>query len=185
MHVQEFIHETTEALSQLCTFLHSQADQVRTIVVNTHDQDFHHLLFDPRNGSDRLIPTVYHETNAQGVGLMYRVVDVPGIFQRLAGHNFGGETCSLRLTVDDSFLPENGGSTRLSFEAGTVHLADQGAPDVEIRLDIADFSSLLVGTATFRSLYRYGRAEISSNDYVDIVHRLFAVDEPPRCTTDF
>jgi predicted acetyltransferase len=186
LHIQEWIYETPQALSELLTFLHTQADQIRDVIVDTQDEDFHHLLLDPRDGSGRLIPSVYHQTNTQGVGLMYRVIDVPGIFDRLAERNFGGQTCSLRLTVADSFLPENAGSTLLRFEEGRLEdVGGEGQADVEVRLDIADFSSLLAGTASFRSLYRYGPAEVSEPAYVDVVHHIFAVVQKPMCTTAF
>lgn len=185
MHVREWIYETPQALSELLTFLHTQADQIRHVVVNTQDEDFHHLLLDPRDGSGRLLPSVYHQSNTQGVGLMVRVVDVPAIFDLLAGHNFGGQTLTLRLTLEDTFLPENAGSTLLHFEGGRVeHLAD-GAHDVEVRMDVGRFSSLLAGTVSFSSLYHYGLAHISNPDYVESVIRMFAVEQPPMCMTHF
>ena len=185
LHIQELIYETPEALSELLACLHSQADQIRHIYWRTQDQDLHHLFTDPRNGSGRLIPDVYHETNAQGVGLMYRIVDVPAMFDRLEAHDFGGQTCTLKLTVEDSFLPENAGSTLLRFDQGQVQRLEEGPADVAVGLAIEDFSSLLAGTVAFRSLYHYGRAEISDRSHVGTVTRLFAVEQKPVCTTSF
>jgi predicted acetyltransferase len=185
IHIQEFIYETQEALSQLLTFLHTQADQIRYVFINTQDEYFHHLLLDPRNDSGRLIPDVYHETNAQGLGLMYRIIDVPAMFDRLGERNFGDQTCTLKLTVEDSLLPENAGSTLLHFDGGGVQRVDGGSHDVEVRLDIADFSSLLAGTVDFQSLYRYGLVDLSDPDYVDSINRLFAVEQKPMCITGF
>ncbi len=185
IHVKEFIYETPEALSELLTFLHSQADQIRHVLLDTQDEHWHHLLRDPRNDSGRLIPDVYHETNAQGVGLMYRVIDVPGMFERLADRNFGGQTCTLRLTVADSFLPENAGSLLLRFENGRVEQLAAGPHDVEVGLDVAHFSSLLAGTVSFRSLYRYSLADISDLGYAETISRIFAVEQKPVCTTSF
>lgn len=185
IHIQEFIYETQEALSQLLTFLHTQADQIRYVFINTQDEYFHHLLLDPRNDSGRLIPDVYHETNAQGLGLMVRIIDVPAMFGRLGERNYGGQTCTLKLTVADSFLPENAGSTLLRFENGVVQQLDGGDYDVEARLDIADFSSLLAGTVDFHSLYRYGLVDLSEPDYVEPLNRLFAVEQKPMCITSF
>jgi predicted acetyltransferase len=185
IHVREFIYESQEALSELLTFLHTQDDQIRHVYIRTQDEDFHHLLRDPRLVGGGLIPDVYHETNAQGVGLMYRVVDVPGILDLQRERNFGGQSCTLKLTVDDSFLPENAGSTLLHFEGGYVKRLEDGRHDVEVRLDIAEFSSLLVGTVDFGSLCRYGLADISSPTYVEIVNGIFAVAQNPMCSTSF
>jgi predicted acetyltransferase len=81
--IREFVYESREALSELLTFLHTQADQIRHVIFNTQDECFHHLLLDPRNASASLIPPVYHESNVQGLGIMYRVIHVPRIFDSL------------------------------------------------------------------------------------------------------
>ena len=188
--IQEFIYETRDALSQLLTFLNTQADQVRHIYIATQDEEFHHMLLDPRNNSDRLIPDVYHETNTQGVGLMYRVVDVPGMLDLLAQRDPGtnsvlDRTVTLRLTITDSFLPENDGSTLLCFEGARAQRRKRGDADAEISMAIEDFSSLLAGTVTFRSLYRYGLAAISNEAHVQVVNHIFAVEQKPVCMTSF
>lgn len=185
IHVREFIFESREALSELLTFLRAQSDQIRSIIFETQDEFFHHLLLDPRNVSASLIPSVYHESNLQGVGIMYRVTDTPRILRLLRGRDFGGQTCRLRLTVHDSFLPENAGSTLLCFEDGHLHVADGGDHDVEVCMDVAEFSSLLVGAVNFRSLYGYGLADVSDPGYVPIVDKIFAVQDKPICMTWF
>jgi predicted acetyltransferase len=185
MHIHEWIYETPAALSQLLTFLHTQADQIRRVIVDTHDEDFHHLLLDPSDGSGKLIPSVYHQSNLQGVGLMVRVIDVPGLLDRLGERDFGGQTVTLRLAVEDSFLPENSGSTLLRFEDGCLQRLDGGSHNAEVHLGIADLSSLLMGTVAFSSLYNYGRARVSDPAYVDILTRAFAVQQEPACMTPF
>lgn len=183
--VKEFVYEDRDALSELLTFLHTQFDQIDRIVFNTQDEHFHYLLFDPRNDSDHFIPPVYQESNVQGVGVMYRVIDTPGIFKVLGGHNFGGQSCRLKLSIADSFFPENAGSTIVRFENGTPRLSESGDHDVEVALDVSDFSSLLVGAVDFKSLYRYGLADISDPGYVDTVQKLFFTDAKPVCMTSF
>ena len=185
IHVREFVYEDPEALSELMTFLHTQADQIRHVIINTQDESFHHLLLDPRNGSPVLIPSVYHESNLQGVGLLYRLVNVPAMFQVLKERDFGGQTGRLTLTIADSFLPENAGSTLLHFDQGRLSLPADGPSDVEIRMDIAEFSSLLMGAVNFRSLHRYGLAHISDPAYVGVVDKVFAVADKPVCMTHF
>jgi predicted acetyltransferase len=183
--VREFVYESRDVLSELLTFLHVQADQIRHVVFDTQDDYFHYLLLDPRNDSPTLIPSVYHESNVQGVGIMYRVIDVPRIFGLLKERNFGGQICRIKLTVEDSFMPENAGSTLLYFENGRLRLPDDGLHDVEVRMDVAEFSSLLIGTVNFRSLYMYGLAEISDSSCVDVVDQIFAVRDKPVCMTPF
>lgn len=182
--IKELVVNNREALGALLAFLSSQADQVDRIVLTTADESFHHLLSDPRNEVETIIPSVYHESNVQGVGLMARVLDVPGIFRALAGHDFNGQNLRLRLTVRDSFLPENDGSVVIAFQNGRATLPESGSFDVEMTLDVAEFSSLLMGAVDFQHLYAYNLAEISDPAAVPVVNRLFAAPKP-ICLTDF
>ena len=52
-------------------------------------------------------------------------------------------------------------------------------------LDVASFSSLITGAVDFKSLYRYGLADISASRYVDTINKLFLTEEKPICTTPF
>lgn len=183
--VDEMIYETREALLGLLAFLRTQADQVRRIEFNTQDDSFHLLLSDVRDGSDVLLPSVYHRSNVQGVGIMYRVVDLRHVFEALHAVNFGGQSLTLRITVTDDFLPENEGSVTVRFNRGHPAVEQAATPDFGVTMDIAEFSSLLVGAADFRSLYRYGLADISETARVEQVNRLFATDEKPICMTHF
>ncbi|MBK9713319.1 MAG: GNAT family N-acetyltransferase [Kouleothrix sp.] len=73
--VKELVYESPTALAGILAFLRSQADQIRQVVFNLQDDDFHHLLHDPRDGSDHFMASLYQQTNRQGLGIMYRVVD--------------------------------------------------------------------------------------------------------------
>ncbi|MGF9798933.1 GNAT family N-acetyltransferase [Brevibacillus agri] len=183
--VKELLYESRESLAQLLSFLHSQADQIQRIVLTTPDEDFHLLLSDPGNGTDRLLPGVYHESHVSGVGLMYRVIDVPGFFRQLAEHRFGAETISLRLTVRDSFLPENEGTWLVQFQHGQAHVARDGQADVSVELDISDFSSLVMGVVRFSKLYEYGMVELDDTAFLPQLDRLFSSAQKPQSMTAF
>ena len=183
--VEELIYENPDALSELMAFLHTQADQINRIVFNTHDEHLHFLPHDPRDGSEKLFPSVYHESNHQGVGIMYRVIDTAGLFRILKGHSFGDQNCRLKISLTDSFFEDNQGSYIVHFVNGKPRVKKAGRYDVEIKLDVSDFSSLVMGAVNFRSLYSYGLAEISDEEYVGTVNRLFLTEEKPRCMTHF
>lgn len=185
IHIREFICENRNVLAELLTFLHTQADQINYIVFNTQDEFFHHLLSDPRDPSHNLFEPVAHETNTQGIGIMYRVIDTDGIFRILKNHNFGNQNCLLKISLRDSFLKENEGSTNIHFVAGKPHLPNRGKHEAEIYLDISDFSSLIMGVVTFKTLHEYGLAEISHTKYLNTVNRIFKTEEKPKCTTLF
>jgi predicted acetyltransferase len=173
----------------MMTFLYTQFDQVRHVVYSAPDDDFHFVPADPRNQTDNMLypgGTVFHESGKSGIGVMFRVVDVPGAFANLRDHDFGGQSCRVKLTVRDTFLPENDGSYVIDFKNGAVQsVKNSGKADFEISLDIADFSSVIMGSVDLLNLYRYGRVELSDDRYLDAAGRLFYVREKPRCTTQF
>lgn len=184
--VRELVYETPDALAQLLTFLHLQSDQIDRIIFNTQDESFHYLLHDPRLDEEFMMrPTLYHESNKQGVGLMYRVVNVPRLFELLADHDFGGQTCRLKVTLHDSFLPENAGEWVIGFDNGRAHLLSRADYDTAIELNVAEFSSLVMGTIDFRQLITYRLATISDDSVTETVARLFRVPQKPICMTNF
>ena len=187
LHIQQWVYETPEALQGLTAFLRSQADQVRRVVFYTFDESFFYALTDPRNGSDHLLPPVNHESNAQGVGLMYRVINLRRFFELLAEHDFGGETLTLGLNVRDTFVPEENGALTVRFEAGRARVVEAGAaaPEVTVEIGVAELSSLLMGCVPFGALYDLDLAHISDSARVEQVERLFRAARKPVCLTPF
>ncbi len=184
--VSEMVYETPEALEGLMSFLHTQFDQINRIIFHTSDDDFHHLFKDPRNESGNLMEPVYHESHVSGVGLMYRVLNTRQVFNVLEGRNFGGQTLRLKLTVKDTFLKENDSSLIIHFEDGRPQIKTKSARhDVELKIDIADFSSLILGAVGLKSLYYFGAARISKAEHIDRLHRLFTTEQKPVCMTSF
>ncbi len=183
--LRTLVYDDPAALAALLSFFRTQADQVGHIIYETQDDAFHFLLADPRNGTGHLLAGLWHETNTQGTGIMYRVIDVARLFEQLAGYDFGGVTCRLELTLTDSFLPENARTYWLDFAGGMARLGEPGAADVAVAMDIADFSSLVVGAIDFARLYDYGRATLSDATQAPLVSRLFRAESPPWCLTSF
>jgi len=185
LEVRELFYEGREPLMALLASLRSQADQIASIIFNTQDDEFHFLLSDPRNGTGNMLPHVFHESHVSGVGIMYRVLDLPGLLAKLAQVSFGDVTCTLKLSISDSFLPENASSVVVRFVEGRPTLQPDGDYEVALRLDVAECSSLLVGATRCSSLYRYGLAEVSDTGYLPLLDRLFSSVAKPMCVTRF
>jgi predicted acetyltransferase len=183
--IKEFMYDSPEALLEITTFLHSQADQVDRIVWNTQEENVHFLIDDPRNGSGNLLPSVYHESNISGVGLMYRIIDTKGIFEDLKERNFNHINAKVNVQLIDTMLSHNNGELILHSSDGRVRVVENGEYDVEISLDISDFSSLLMGVVTFKELYLFGKAKLSNPSYINTINTLFSTTEKPRCITAF
>lgn len=183
--IRELVYENRDVLHELLAFLRVQSDQIPQILFPTQDDMIHFMVNDPRDGSDNIIPIIGHQTNTQGVGVMYRVIDTRKIFKLLVNHRFGHQSYRLKLTIYDSFLKDNNGSVILQFDNGLTSIKKGGSYDVEVTLDVSDFSSLLVGSVDYRSLYRYGLTEISDQKYVETVTDTFKVEQKPICHTTF
>ncbi len=183
--LRTLVYDDSSALAALLGFLRKQADQVGRIIYETQDAMFHYLLRDPRDESGNLLAGLWHQTNTQGMGIMYRVIDVERLFAVLRDHDFGAVTARIQLNLTDTYVPENSGSYLLAIENGRAELVMSGATDVVVEMDIADFSSLVVGAVDFNRLHAYGRAALSDPALVPTVNSLFHTDIPPWCLTSF
>jgi predicted acetyltransferase len=185
LYVRTLVYDDAAALATLLGFVRTQADQVQRVIYETQDDTFHFLLPDPRDGTGNLLAGLWHETNTQGAGIMYRVIDTPRLFDVLRDHDFGGQTATLGLTLTDTFLPENAGRYVLRVANGRATLSDGGAADIEISLNVSDFSSLAVGAIDFARLYGYGLATLSDAAAVPLIDSLFRAAQRPWCMTHF
>ncbi len=185
LQLRTLIYDDPAAQFALLGFLRKQADQVNRIIYETQDETFHYLLSDPRDGTGKLLAGLWHETNTQGLGIMYRVIDMARLFDVLRDHDFGGVTGRVRLHLSDTFLPANSGSYLLAVREGRAELVDGGAADVEVSMDISDFSSLMIGAVDFGRLHAYGRVTLSDPSFAAVVNRLFHTDIRPWCLTSF
>ncbi len=182
--VKELVYNSAQSLGEIFTFLSTQADQVNRVVINTQDDEFYHIFADPRDGSNHIIPSVYHECNTSGVGIMYRVVDIPAMANSIFDNlNFDGRL-KLRLKIEDNFFPKNTGEYYIQFSDGNGRISDEKNTDVTLKMDIARFSSLAVGAASLPGLLRLGLGTISDENYIPTLDRIFA-REKPMCMTAF
>lgn len=185
LHLRELVYETPAALASLLAFLRVQADQFNRIIFETQDDDFAFLLSDPRDDSNRLIPSVYHQSNTQGVGIMYRMLDLPPLFDALREARFGPGNLTLRLVVHDGFQPGGLAPLTVRFAEGQATLTPSAHPDAEVSLDVASCSSLLMGSVGAQSLWRYGKLAISDPTLVGAVETVFSTPRKPVCMTHF
>ena len=64
-------------------------------------------------------------------------------------------------------------------------MVKSGAPDLTVALNIADFSSLIMGAVRLSRLVEYGLAKVSNVDRVARLDQVLATPEPPYCFTRF
>lgn len=185
LRVHHMLYLSPRALAGMLGFLHTQLDQVRRVLISSPDDAFHYLMGDPRDHSDVLEQPVFHQTNTAGVGIMFRVLDIDHLCAQFTEPAFADDNLTIGLTVQDSFLPEHDGRRILRFQKGHVTVDPAAKPDLEIRLPVAELSSLLMGVVPFSKLHEYGIAEIDRPEHALRVTRLFETPEPPLCLSSF
>lgn len=183
--ITELLFDVPEVFLEMMTFLNSQRDQIRYVIVNTQDENFRFALGDPRNNSNKLLVSVYHECGTQGTGIMYRIINIEKLFYDLREHNFNNQNCKVKFNITDSFMNENNKSYTVHFVDGKASCIDEGEYEVELSIDIADFSSLITCAVDLKSLYRYGKVKLSRETYLNKLNIIFASDERPKCMTAF
>jgi predicted acetyltransferase len=184
MVIREWLWSSPEGLLGLCRFLATQADQIDRVIHHTQDAGFHHLLQDVRSNTYNMIPSVYHESNTAGVGLMYRITGVSHFLAQTSVRNYNGLDLELSVQIMDTFRPKNSGELHLSFRQGKATVSKERQPGPHMALDIADLSSLVLGSAGFADLYRLGRVQVESQ-HVKVLEELFRPERRPQCITAF
>lgn len=226
--VNELFFDSPDVFLELMTFLKSQSDQVRYVMMNSLDEGLLHTFTDPRNHTERILFSVYQEVCRTGLGIMYRISDVMGFFDEIHGCRFGDVTMTVKLLVRDTIVEENNRSFLLTFADGIcdikytdqsvldvsqqyerdtqyydqsevdvsqqaeydndqsdVDVSQQYEHDVELCIDIAELSSLLMGCANLKQLVKYGKAQVSDLNKLDVLSRALYLDEKPMCVTHF
>ena len=176
--VRDVVFDDPSALASLAAFLRDQRDQYAQIVVETQDDCGFLLSSDPRDGSDILVgPPAVHRVAETGLGIMYRILDVPRAFASLSPVD---TPFVLRVEVEDMFEPAAGGAWAFRFGRYTGPQHDDAAlPDATLRIGIADLSSLLTGSLDLRPLVRYRLAALEPAAMLDRVERAFRPDQRP------
>ncbi|WP_163101992.1 GNAT family N-acetyltransferase [Peribacillus alkalitolerans] len=180
--VHHMVYKSPEVLAQFCNFFNSQADQIHRISLHTQDEGLEFMLEDPRNGTNNLIPSVFHETNTAGVGLMYKILDVEKI---LTATPRLGISCKFNVVLHDSFHSPEPQKFMIHSQDGKISIEEYRDHEDRIELDISDFSSLIMGVVDARTLYRFGKLTITNTNLLNILNEIFNVHEKPVCTTLF
>lgn len=178
--IHEWVYENAAVLSEFMTFLHSQADQFEWVRLETQDENFYYLLDDPRNSSGIISDSLFHDSHVARLGMMCRVTDPVQAIRDLAGRVWGQESMAVQFRVIDSFLQKTS-EVNVAFQAGQCALSTEPA-EVQVTIDVANYSSLLYGSVSFVSLYHYGRVKVSDDAYVDRLVDVFTTMDKPMCT---
>nr|WP_280524851.1 GNAT family N-acetyltransferase [Rummeliibacillus suwonensis] len=191
LYIHEYFYESSEVLKEFSSFLHSQSDQINRIIINSSDDELIHFVSQPESDQPLMInfPSLNEHKHIAhiGTGVMYRIINLKSFFEELKvkNHQFYNETLVIKFSIQDSFYPKNSKPIIVSFVKGEISDINLSQFDVEIKMDISNLSSLVMGVANFKTLVRLGLAELSNQHYMNSVHNLFTIDQKPICTKAF
>ncbi|MFJ7971629.1 enhanced intracellular survival protein Eis [Psychrobacillus sp. NPDC096389] len=188
MIVHEWIWTKPDAYQQLASWLHSQQDQMDRVIFRTNDQSFVYALTNPLNGSNHLIPSVYHEVATSGTGLMYRITNVIDFihemnFQQLRKPD---QYVKIVIEIEDTFLPKQNGLFEVIYkdEMWSATKLLNYAEGANIKIGIQDISSWWMGCISIETLYNYGNVSIN-NINPQLLDEWFMPKRSPICFTSY
>ena len=183
IYIKELIYENTDVLKKLLGFLRKQDDQVNLVVFNTEDENFYYLFDNPLNDSLNYIPYGYIESNTQAVGVMYKLFDIKQAFEQCSHRNYNNSNLKVRFLVYDE-LNNKEIEIVVNFIDGIVN-TDSEKFDVTMRTNMANFSSLFLGSTSVIGMYNLGLLELDNVEFWRILIERFTVVKKPVCYTDF
>lgn len=188
MNILEWVWTKPNAFIDMCSWIHSQQDQVDRVYVRPHDEAFIYQFDDPRNDSNRLIPSVYHEIGTVGVGIMYRISSIESFIQQTNFNSLARpeSPVTISLFVQDSFIPGQNGSYRLTFgeDCWSIEKSSISMAEVDLSIAISDLSSWWMGCVSMKQLVQYGKVEVNNWSATQL-DRWFMPTTKPVCLTSF
>lgn len=186
--VYEWFWTKPNAFVDICTWIHSQQDQVDRVVIRTHDESFMYQLEDPRNDSNSMIPSVYHEVAQVGSGLMYRLISIEEFVKQ---SNFNSlnrpkEDVTINIYVNDTFSPQQQGGYNLTYNGDSweIERITITPATADLTISIDDLSSWWMGCVSLEKLSQYGKVGVS-DWYARELDCWFKSYTKPVCLTSF
>jgi predicted acetyltransferase len=185
MIIKEWIYNTPEAFKALSGFLEMQKDQVEFIEYQTQKEDFLFALKDVRMIDLKLYPGVSHKVAHQGMGMMYRIVDVEAFLTEISKfQKFNCPDIIIAIAIEDSFREKNQGVYNIRVKNKELTLTKDENNAIPVKMNIADFSSIMMGSAKIRNLFDLGKIECNKKD-LEILECFFNFSKKPECITLF
>lgn len=177
-----FIYNTPDALKGIMGYLHTQKDQINNVVLHVQDGDFFHAMEDARFSPYEQYYGSVHKLSDHGVMVMYRIVDLEGLFKQ-AKVQFGTIDLAVRFIISDSFLGDH--DVTVQFKKGRPSVLKRGKNDVTIRGGIDSISSVIMGAVELKKMIHIGRIDVSRKGSIIQLNNAFKTDNKPLCMTGF
>ncbi|MFP4457398.1 MAG: enhanced intracellular survival protein Eis [Clostridia bacterium] len=183
--IKEWIYNSPEAFRALSGFLNIQKDQYDYIEYETQKDNFYFAFSDVRRSDLEISHNIAHRVAYSGIGLMYRVVNVEMFIKKVLSEiEINCPELEILLALEDSFMPMNQKVYKLLIRDRRVTLVDNLINPIQINMNIAEFSSLIIGSAKLRNLYQIGKVKCNKKD-IESLECFFDFASSPECITKF
>lgn len=184
--VHEMIYEDTATLKQFMTFFASQIDQIERVRIYSNDEYLPMMFLNPDSGENHAFDGAIQEIGRRCMGYMVRIFDVKQYFM-LETHceHLTERAFTLALDVKDSFIEANNAVFLLHIQDGRVALVENAPADVTLCTNIADLSSLILGSIPLQQFVRCGQMELSDKSYLDDIQNAIGWSKKPQNYTYF
>lgn len=194
LEIQRLIINEPRAYKEFSTFLHSQKDQVDRIIIDSHDFDFIHLLNDPRDASENILPVVAHQFATDNTAMMYRILEPKMFIEDILKIKKPEGRFDFTLKIKDTFIKKNNISLNIHISKNKSVVSMGKLSDFVIGIDILNLASWLMGVIDLRKLYSYGLIELDSKEkrktkeiesMLADIQKTIGFDIHPICLTPF
>jgi len=185
MEILDMQYDRREDLWALLDFVAAQSQQVRNVFFKTPDEDLFFVFAEL--GHCEIPQRVYGPGTELGEfahGMMYRILDLRRLMNDLSSGRFGKGAMRLCLNIEDDMIEANNGKFTYQFENGSAVPSD-AAPDATLSMNIADFSSLLMGAVSLDRLYELKLADIDRIEMLPQANDVFSYPVKPVSWTTF
>lgn len=179
----ELLFTTPEGLAAALSFLSSQTDQVREISFSTLQKDLFFRFDDIRHNDLKVIREPgFHHIHDTGMGLMYRSLHP---VELLKGRPCSLDNMRIRFQLTDTFLDVTGQEFIILWKQGRAALSTGKKYDLELSMNVAEFSAWIFNAIDLTTLYQYGLLQISDASYLPDLDRAFYYQQKPVCLERF
>lgn len=168
--IREMLYLDITCLKSIFSFFASQKDQIEFVEFTTVDRDIWRLFEDVSYPGELLIPSVYHTSNIQGIGLMYRTCSVESVLKKFP---VPSDFC-IEFTVHDPLSGKD-----------EIYTLGRNKKKVSVSMDLGSFSSWSIGSISLEKLVLLGKAVITGTYVMKDIQAFFSFLKPPLCTTSF
>jgi len=163
--VDNFFFDTPSALKALSSYLHTLKGNTKSITIKYAQPA---ILCSCNNPYDITLSEIS----------MIKIINIRKFIDELSDIDFANYNLNMKFILHNT-LNQECNSVYISCCKGKLRISESNKFDVEIKMLLSDFSSLLFSQQSFKTYIQAGLAKISDKKYIDIVSYIFNYTDTP------